>query len=189
MARPLEFDRQEAIQKAMQLFLRQGYEGTSIVDLTSELGISRASLYNCFGDKRGLMLASIGCAETLSAEMRKGALGQKGPAKRVIRAFFQELLDSYINCGSAPSCVFLTLGSELASTDPEVQKRVDAALEATLGLFREILTRENRWTPKQVESKAASLLTTLIGVFMLLRVKREGPLLQAAVYEALTILD
>jgi TetR/AcrR family transcriptional repressor of nem operon len=189
MARPLEFDRNEAVQKAMQLFLRQGYEGTSIGDLTEELGISRASLYNCFGDKRGLMLATIGCAEQIGAEIRKGALGKKGPAAKVIRGFFEQLVNSYILCGAAPGCVFLTLGAELSSTDPEVQQRVDASLEASRNLFREILSREGKWTAKEVDAKAASLLSTLIGVLMLLRLKRDPALLNNVLKESLTVLD
>lgn len=189
MARPLEFDRQAAVQKAMQLFLRQGYDGTSIGDLTRELGISRASLYNCFGDKRGLMLETIGCAERLSAELRKGTLGQKGPAAQVLRTFFQQLIENYIHCGAAPGCVFLILGAELASQDPEVQQRVNAALEASRTLFREILTREGRWSPRQVEAKAAALLATLVAILMLLRVKREPALLRQVLAESLKILD
>lgn len=189
MARPLEFDRDEAVQKAMQLFLRKGYEGTSIGDLTEELGISRASLYNCFGDKRGLMLETIGCAEKIGAELRKGALGKKGPAAKVIRDFFEQLVNTYIQCGAAPGCVFLILGAELSSADSEVQQRVDAALEASRNLFREILTREGKWTPKEVEAKAASLLATLIGVLMLLRVKREPTLLRNVLQQSLNILD
>lgn len=189
MARPLEFDRDEAVQKAMQLFLRQGYEGTSIGDLTDELGISRASLYNCFGDKRGLMLETIGCAEKIGAELRKGALGKKGPAAKVIRDFFEQLVNTYIGCGGAPGCVFLILGAELSSTDPEVQQRVDAALEASRGLFREILEREGKWTAKEIEAKSSSLLATLISVLMLLRLKRDPALLKNVLQESLKVLD
>ncbi len=192
MARPLEFDRERAVQKALQLFLTRGYEATSIEDLTNELGISRASLYNAFGDKRGLMLETIGCADRLVEEMRKSALGKKGAAKNVIRAFFMQVVDNYLHCGGAPGCVFLVLGAELASTDAEVQRRVNAYLDASRQLFREILLREEnggKWSAKEVESISASLLVTLTGILMLLRVKREATLLHAAVDEAVTILD
>lgn len=48
------FDVQEALQTAMELFWRQGYEGTSIADLTRTLGINPPSLYAAFGSKRDL---------------------------------------------------------------------------------------------------------------------------------------
>ena len=51
MGRPREFDTEQAVARAMQLFWRQGYEGTSLTDLTEELGITRPSLYAAFGSK------------------------------------------------------------------------------------------------------------------------------------------
>ena len=48
------FDDQAALQTAMELFWRQGYEGTSIADLTRALGINPPSLYAAFGSKRDL---------------------------------------------------------------------------------------------------------------------------------------
>lgn len=52
--RPWSFDRQEAIEKAMRLFWRHGYEGVSIGDLTREIGVAPPSLYAAFGNKAGL---------------------------------------------------------------------------------------------------------------------------------------
>ncbi|WP_219816748.1 TetR/AcrR family transcriptional regulator [Arthrobacter sp. ZGTC131] len=48
------FDDQVALDTAMELFWRQGYEGTSIADLTLALGINPPSLYAAFGSKREL---------------------------------------------------------------------------------------------------------------------------------------
>jgi AcrR family transcriptional regulator len=52
--RPREFDIDQAVERALGLFWRRGYEGTSISDLTEALGITRASLYAAFGNKEGL---------------------------------------------------------------------------------------------------------------------------------------
>jgi AcrR family transcriptional regulator len=54
VGRPREFDTERALDKAMQLFWRKGYEGTSLSDLTGTLGITRASLYAAFGNKEAL---------------------------------------------------------------------------------------------------------------------------------------
>lgn len=184
MARPLEFNREEAIAKAMKVFLRQGYEGTSIDDLTTALGISRASLYNSFGDKRGLMLETLGCASRLTQEFRDSALGCPGPAKEVLAKFFHNLAKR-----ENPGCYFLSLGSELASEDPEVRKRVKAALDASRNLFREVLAREGRWTGEEVEKRSAALLGTMVSILMLVRVYCGNAVLEPVIEHALTVLD
>ena len=53
MARPREFD-EGAVLDAAACFWKQGYEATSVRDLVAQTGITAASLYNAFGDKRAL---------------------------------------------------------------------------------------------------------------------------------------
>src|SRR5919106_4461692 len=54
MARPREFDEEAVLDAAIQCFWRRGYEATSVRDLVEKTGITSASLYNAFGDKRAL---------------------------------------------------------------------------------------------------------------------------------------
>jgi len=59
IGRPREFDTETAITQAMRLFWRKGYEGTSLSDLTEELGVTRPSLYAAFGNKEALFLKAL----------------------------------------------------------------------------------------------------------------------------------
>lgn len=59
MGRSRSFDEQATLHAAAELFCREGYEGTSVDDLVTSLGIHRGSLYNAYGSKRGLFLASL----------------------------------------------------------------------------------------------------------------------------------
>src|SRR5258708_39246473 len=54
MARPREFDETTVLEAAMNCFWAQGFEQTSVRDLAEQMGITGASLYNAFGDKRSL---------------------------------------------------------------------------------------------------------------------------------------
>ena len=59
MARPTEFDRDEALASAIKVFSSHGYEGSSTATLLERMGIGRQSLYGAFGDKRRLFLEAL----------------------------------------------------------------------------------------------------------------------------------
>lgn len=61
--RPRSFDRDAAVDTAMRLFWRHGYEGVSIGDLTAAIGVAAPSLYSAFGNKAGLYREAITCYE------------------------------------------------------------------------------------------------------------------------------
>ncbi len=54
MGRPRSFDIDRALDRALLVFWRKGYEGASLSDLTKAVGVNRPSLYGAFGDKEAL---------------------------------------------------------------------------------------------------------------------------------------
>jgi AcrR family transcriptional regulator len=57
--RPRAFDRDEVLDKALEVFWRQGYEASSIADLTKAMGINPPSLYAAFGNKESLFRQAL----------------------------------------------------------------------------------------------------------------------------------
>ena len=59
MARLQEFNTEEALRKAMNMFWQKGYEATSLADLLEAMGLSKSSLYAAFGGNRELFIAAF----------------------------------------------------------------------------------------------------------------------------------
>lgn len=72
--RPRGFSREAALDRALELFWRRGYEGTSVADLTDEMDVSRPSLYAAFGDKEELFRAVVARYEAQYADHVRRAL-------------------------------------------------------------------------------------------------------------------
>lgn len=87
--RPTAFDRDAALQAAMLLFWRRGYESTSVAELTAAMGITPPSLYAAFGDKKGLFRAAL--ARYLDAPLGLDATMDAAPSARAAAA---QLLDA-----------------------------------------------------------------------------------------------
>jgi AcrR family transcriptional regulator len=86
--RPREFDTELALERAMELFWRQGYEGTSLADLTAALGITRPSLYAAFGNKEALFRRVLERYEARAGAYRPRAL-EAPTAREVARQLLE----------------------------------------------------------------------------------------------------
>src|SRR5215208_4537603 len=88
MARHKEFDREEALQRAMEVFWSRGYEAASVGDLVKHMGINRQSLYDTFGDKHTLYLAALDRYREVEGRKLFELLERPGPVKRALRQLF-----------------------------------------------------------------------------------------------------
>ena len=92
MARPREFDETTVLDAAIQCFWAKGFEATSVRDLADEMGITGASLYNAFGDKRALYRRALDQYVAGSLGERARRLENTLPPRETIGAFFQEII-------------------------------------------------------------------------------------------------
>jgi AcrR family transcriptional regulator len=126
MARPRDFDEDVALNQAMTVFWRQGYEGTSLSDLTDAMGINRPSLYAAFGNKEELFRRAL--ERYVKSPSSRVAAALALPTARETVA---ELLRAYADAPSVPGrplgCLLLTGGlgggAEAAPIHAELRRR------------------------------------------------------------------
>lgn len=112
----------------MEIFWAQGYEATSIDDLTKATGLSRSSLYQAYSSKRGLLDATLGHYVTERVGVMLGALEEEGSGVDDIVQFFEHIAavtEEYPN-RSALGCLLTNTIAEMGNTDPEVRVKGDA---------------------------------------------------------------
>src|ERR1700737_5635229 len=95
--RPRSFDIDQALDRALQVFWRKGYEGTSLSDLTKAVGVNRPSLYAAFGDKEALFRKVLGRYLDGPAAYTQEAL--KEPTARAV---IERLLRGAADLNTAP---------------------------------------------------------------------------------------
>src|SRR5271167_4840088 len=107
----------------MNCFWAQGFEQTSVRDLAERMGITGASLYNAFGDKRSLYRRAFVhyLAQTVRDRVRRL---EKLPPSVAIRTFFDEIIERSVDDEQRRGCMLINAALELAPYDAEFQKLV-----------------------------------------------------------------
>lgn len=162
MARPIEFNRPEALHKAMVLFWRQGYQATSLTDLVAAMGISRSSLYAAFGDKRSLFVECLDLFTLRTMNLLERARGEMPPLD-ALQAFFETDFVGVRGAGSQWGCMLVSTVLEMAGVDDDLATHASRHLDRVQHLFRAFL-QDAGATPTLAEDLAALLMLVNEGV-------------------------
>jgi TetR/AcrR family transcriptional repressor of nem operon len=138
VGRPKEFDRDAALQKAMELFWTRGYEATGLRDLLDHMGIGRQSLYDTFGDKHGLFVAAVKHYDQCVAEGVIDQLRAAGSPLQNVRKTLVAIADG-VTDGKCRGCLLTNTLVEVAPHDPEVAAAAKSVLSRIENGFRRTL--------------------------------------------------
>jgi TetR/AcrR family transcriptional regulator, transcriptional repressor for nem operon len=125
--RPKEFDRDDVLDRAMDLFWQRGYEATSIGDLVEHVGIGRQSLYDTFGDKHALYVAALDHYRDRHDHVLAGALAADEPIADTLRRIMRAVTET--------ACMLVCAVAERGTDDADVRRRFcgnTAAMEKVL---------------------------------------------------------
>jgi AcrR family transcriptional regulator len=127
--RPREFDKDKALDAALALFWRHGYEGTSTARLADAMGIAMPSLYAAFGSKEGLFLAAVERYGRQAAPVYEGSLS-KPTAREVARSVLEAEVD-LVTQKDWPNGCLMVQGALVASPESEKLSDTMAGMRAT----------------------------------------------------------
>jgi TetR/AcrR family transcriptional regulator, transcriptional repressor for nem operon len=192
MARPREFDEQFVLKAVMQCFWNRGYEATSVKDLVDKTGITAASLYNAFGDKRALFRAALDQYIESSVGERIRHCETFAP-REAIGGFFQDILNRSLTDRDHKGCLLVNSALEIAPHDAEFQEVIATVFHRIERFFLRCIKAgqaDGTITPSvPAHDLARHLLGVLLGVRVLARVRPERALLEGVVRPALAVLD
>ena len=191
MARPRTFDETEVLERAVELFRKKGFDGTSVPDLIARLGICRQSLYNAFGDKHGLFLAVLERWGVREVDAKLALLATEGSALEHVRTVVRGWAALAAQC-PGDGCLTVTAIVENGG-DPEALAVVERQVDRLEHGLRSALERAQAGGELQPTASPARMAQALVsscyGLGVLSRLPGSGPRIGGAVSVLLAMLD
>ncbi len=194
MARTKEFDPEAALQSAMELFWRRGYEATSMADLVAHLGIGRASLYATFGSKQELYLKALDRYGRAQNPVLTRELSQPGPVLPAVRAVVRRFAaEATAEATREQGCLVTNTAVERAPHDAAAARRVEQSWDHVETLLHSALVRARAQgelpAGRDPLALARMLLVLLQGLRVVGKACADPARVRDAAEQALALLD
>lgn len=139
MGRSKEFEEDTVLQKAMEVFWKQGYEKTSMSDLVEHMGIHRKSIYDTFGDKHALYLRVIDHYGEFSTAKFMSEILKAKTSYQAIRNIFEYVIEG--NDDKHYGCLFVNATTEFGPWDQDVLEKTENAFRSAENVISEIIKK------------------------------------------------
>lgn len=163
MGRPREFDAGAALDQAMDVFWRHGYEGATIAQLTDAMGINPPSLYACFGSKEGLLKAALDRYAEKRADWMHEVLSAV-TARDVAEQMLMGVADIQTDPANPPGCLLVQGGLACGTGSANVPFELAARRAQTEDQLRERFMRAKLEGDLQPSADPAALARYLSAV-------------------------
>jgi len=190
MARTREFDVDQALDRATELFWSKGYEATSIQDLVKATGVNRASLYATFGDKAELFAAALDRYDQRVNERVSRVLDPPAAGASAVRAWFGVLLEAATAPRGPRGCLMLNTVTGCTTAPAPILDQATATVRGTTERLREALARDPALSGRgDLRELARFLAAEAHGLSVLARAGVRRRELEAAAEIALRVLE
>ncbi|GED69784.1 TetR family transcriptional regulator [Brevibacillus reuszeri] len=193
MVRPREFNEEQALHAAMEVFWEKGYEATSLSDLTAKMGIQRPSLYAAFGDKKELFEATLRKYNQSHASYVRARLQNVPSVKEAFHAFFAGIVAEGYEEGPSRGCFCLNVMVELAPHDAKFEEMTREHQMNLAVIFQEIIERGMRsgelGNHVRAKALAQTLVVSMIGLTTLMKSRPDRTFADNAVATIIAFLE
>ena len=170
VGRPRQFDREEALEKAMGAFWAKGYAACSVQDLLDAMGINRGSMYDTFGDKHAIFNAAFEQYVSSFGNRFESALKAPGSPLGNVRLMLDQVV-AMATDKEQRGCMITNSAIELAPKDPVVAKAVKGVFGRFGHAIRKTLDRAVETSELSPDSETRSqtlfLLATIHGLIVM----------------------
>jgi AcrR family transcriptional regulator len=168
LGRPRNFDRDEALKRALMVFWKHGYDSTSIALLTESMGIGAPSLYAAFGDKRALFDEALDLFSKTYGAFTVQALTEEADARAAVERLLRGAAVAFTGSGHPPGCLVITAATNCSPQSAAVQKRLKSFRARTVRALEEKIesAKSSGRMPAAVDAHALALFysSTLQGM-------------------------
>jgi len=186
-----QFDRDDVLERAMQLFWAEGYEASGMTRILEQVGIGRQSLYDTFGDKRGLFLETLAHYFRTRMGPVMAQLREPGSPVGNIRKVVA-MLEAEAKRGHFHGCLVGNTAAEIAASDPEIAAKLAAYFRAIEDAFHDTFVRAQKageinagLDPRDL---ARVFLHTLQGVAVVSQALRDPEMASSVIRSSLSLL-
>ncbi len=193
MPRTKQFNEEEILKKAMELFWERGFHATSIQNLVTCLGINRASLYDTFGGKEELFNKVFEHYRKTNGDVVRSTFNQEKSVKAGFCRLFEEAIEKAQTDTARKGCFVVNTTTELIPGDKTIQKVLRENKENLENIFidhikKGIETGEMD-ASKDAESIGPMLFALLSGLQVMAKVDPDPNKLRKLARSGLSVLD
>jgi TetR/AcrR family transcriptional repressor of nem operon len=190
--RPREFDLNEVLDKAAQVFCERGYHATSISDLTSGMELASGSVYKAFKDKRTVFLATFDRYKDVRDAQLKAAINQGNNGRERVQRVVEFYSTASHGVVGQRGCMVINCAAELATFDAEIALRVTTSLNRSEALLTKLICQgqTDGSIPVSIDSQSTArlMLCLLQGMRIVGKTGRSKKQMQAVADMALKLL-
>lgn len=193
IGRPLEFNPDEVLDKAMRVFWRQGYEATSLQDLLTAMSLSKSSFYQTFTSKHELFQRCIYCyREQLVIDLRN-KLANAQTARRFISSILYDVATETRGPEARIGCLLMNAANEFGQTDSKIARLVSDGIRASTDILEVAVKKAQNEKDipenKNAKTLASYLMTNMGGLRNMVKAGADGETVISVANVALEALD